>query len=142
MKRALRWIVQIPVVVGVPLTWLAIDWVGLGPVLTLALLAMGILVGSMSFALDRRLTWTIPSAGLVGLVALASVLDLSPVQPATRAVQRIRPGMGNPTFERFCERSFRPAVAFTHRASSGPCRVVRLTLFSIRTTGATTLRPS
>jgi hypothetical protein len=93
LKRTLIWIAQLPVVAGTLLLWPVIDWVGLSPLATAILLLVGVITGVASFALTQRFAWVIPSAIFLGMLLLVSVVDFSPVQPATRAVRRVRPGM-------------------------------------------------
>src|SRR5262245_13680567 len=92
-KRLLIWVVQLPVVTAALVLWPAIDWVGLSPLATATLLSVGVVTAVASFGLTQRLAWVVPSAILLGMLLFVTVVDLSPVQPATRAVRRVRPGM-------------------------------------------------
>jgi hypothetical protein len=93
MKRLLIWLAQVPVVTAALILWPAIDWMGLSPIATAVLLSLGVLTALASFVLTQRLAWVIPSATLLAMLLLVGVVDFSPVQPATRAVRRVRPGM-------------------------------------------------
>ena len=87
------WVAQLPVVAGALILWPVVDWLGLSPLATAILVLFGMLTAVASFALTRRSAWAIPSAIFLGTLLLLCVVDFSPVQPATRAVRRVRPGM-------------------------------------------------
>jgi len=93
MKRAFTWVAQLPVVAGALILWPVVDWLGLSPLAIAILLFVGVVTAVASFALTRRVAWVVPSTIFLGTLLLLSVVDVSPVQPATRAVRRVRPGM-------------------------------------------------
>jgi hypothetical protein len=93
MRRALIWVAQLPVVAAALILWPIVDWVGLSALSTAVLLVVGVVTAVASFAVTQRSAWAIPSAIFLGMLLLVTVVDVSPVQPATRAVRRVRPGM-------------------------------------------------
>jgi len=93
MKRALIWVAQLPVAGGALILWPMTNWLGMSLLATTILLLVGVVTAAASCALTRRSAWVIPSAIFLGALFLVTFVDFSPVQPATRAVRRVKPGM-------------------------------------------------
>jgi hypothetical protein len=112
MKRILAWLLQIPLALAAFGLLLAIDWLGLRPAAALTFFLIGGGIGAISYALTRRVAYAVPSIVFLSLLLLALVIDMSPVQPATRAVRRIKPGMSEAAVRSILREEFPPGGRF------------------------------
>jgi hypothetical protein len=96
MRKVAAAVVAIAVLVVAFYVVILDQWAGLSRFLAFNLVVVAVMgvLGLAALLLTRsRMLALVPAVAVVALLAFVRVVDLSPVKPALRAVERIKPGM-------------------------------------------------
>jgi hypothetical protein len=93
MRPALAALFHVAALVIAWLGWLMIDWAGAESRTVILMAAAAGLLAVASWTVARKRALVITPAAVALLFVVATFVDISPVQPATRAVRRIAIGM-------------------------------------------------
>jgi hypothetical protein len=108
----LLWLVNVSFVLATFGLLLAVDWVGLSPEASFILFVIASVVGITCYRAGVHFGYAVPSILLLSVLLLVQLIDLSPVQPATRAVRRITPGMSESAARSILREEFPPGGRF------------------------------
>src|SRR5215212_4447522 len=112
-RRVLAGFIQLPLLLAAAMLAVTVDWAGLTPWASWVYVGIGLVTGALACSLSRRISSLSPSAALVFAVIFFRLVDVSPVQPAIRAVSRIRVGMTENQARRILKDEFPPGGRFT-----------------------------